>query len=151
MTRIVVLNGPNLNLLGTREPAIYGSTTLQDVEAQLRRRAEALQVTVSFLQSNHEGELVDLVQGLRGTADGAIVNLGAYTHTSLALRDAFLAVPVPFVEVHLSNLFKREPARHKSVTADLAAGMITGFGAAGYVMALDGLVAVLRAGQAAPG
>jgi 3-dehydroquinate dehydratase II len=144
MTRIVVLNGPNLNLLGTREPALYGSATLADIEAQVRSRAEQLQVAVTFAQSNHEGELVDLVQGLRGGADGAIVNLGAYTHTSLALRDAFLAVPIPFVEVHLSNLFKREPARHQSVTADLAAGMITGFGARGYIMALDALAAMLE-------
>src|ERR1017187_5136700 len=103
MTHIVVLNGPNLNLLGTREPALYGSATLADVEGQLRGRAEQLGVTVAFAQSNHEGELVDLVQGLCGVADGAIVNLGAYTHTSLALRDAFLAAPIPFVEMHLSN------------------------------------------------
>jgi 3-dehydroquinate dehydratase-2 len=144
MTHIVVLNGPNLNLLGIREPALYGSATLADVEGQLRGRAEQLGVTVAFAQSNHEGELVDLVQGLRGVADGAIVNLGAYTHTSLALRDAFLAAPIPFVEMHLSNLFRREPARHQSVIADLAVGMITGFGARGYLMALDALVAHLK-------
>ncbi|MGH7593100.1 MAG: type II 3-dehydroquinate dehydratase [Gemmatimonadales bacterium] len=144
MTRVVVLNGPNLNLLGTREPALYGSATLGDVAAQLRHRAAELQIAVRFVQSNHEGELVDLVQGLRGDADGAIVNLGAYTHTSLALRDAFLAAPIPFVEVHLSNLFQREPARHQSMTADLAVGMITGFGARGYVMALDALVEMLQ-------
>jgi 3-dehydroquinate dehydratase-2 len=143
MMRIVVVNGPNLNLLGSREPALYGSATLGDVETALRKRADELHVTVSFAQSNHEGELVDLVQGLGARADGAIVNLGAYTHTSLALRDAFLAAPIPFVEVHLSNLFKREPARHQSVTADLAVGMITGFGAAGYVMALQALVEIL--------
>ena len=144
MTHILVLNGPNLNLLGTREPALYGSATLADVEGQLRGRAEQLGVTIAFAQSNHEGELVDLVQGLRGVADGAIVNLGAYTHTSLALRDAFLAAPIPFVEMHLSNLFRREPARHQSVIADLAVGMITGFGARGYLMALDALVAHLK-------
>jgi 3-dehydroquinate dehydratase-2 len=135
----MVLNGPNLNLLGTREPEIYGAATLADIEAAVRAKAETLRMTVGFAQSNHEGELVDLVQALRGTADGAIVNLGAYTHTSLAVRDAFLATPVPFVEVHLSNLFKREPQRHHSVTADLAIGMISGFGASGYVMALDAL------------
>lgn len=100
---------------------------------------------MSLRQSNHEGELVDIVQQTRSTADGAIVNLGAYTHTSLALRDAFLAAPIPFVEVHLSNLFRREPARHKSLVADLAVGMIAGFGAAGYVLALEALVAHLRA------
>ena len=143
MTHIVVLNGPNLNLLGTREPALYGSATLEDIERALQARAAALGVTVAFAQSNHEGELVDLVQGLRGSADGAIVNLGAYTHTSLALRDAFLAVPIPFVEVHLSNLFKREEERHRSVTADLAIGMVTGFGALGYELALTALVGSL--------
>jgi 3-dehydroquinate dehydratase-2 len=143
MTRIVVLNGPNLNLLGSREPALYGTATLGDVEASLRARADELGVQLEFAQSNHEGELVDLVQGLPARADGAIINLGAYTHTSLALRDAFLAAPIPFVEVHLSNLFKREAARHQSVTADLAVGMITGFGAAGYVLALNALVDVL--------
>ena len=143
MTRIVVLNGPNLNLLGSREPALYGTATLGDVEASLRARAGELGVHLEFVQSNHEGELVDLVQGLAARADGAIINLGAYTHTSLALRDAFLAAPIPFVEVHLSNLFKREAARHQSVTADLAVGMITGFGASGYVLALNALVGVL--------
>ncbi len=145
MIRIVVLNGPNLNLLGTREPALYGSATLADIEVQVRERAAALGASVTFAQSNHEGELVDLVQGIGGNAEGAIVNLGAYTHTSLALRDAFLAAPIPFVEVHLSNLFKREAERHHSVTADLAVGMVTGFGAAGYLLALEALVGVLRA------
>ncbi|MES1259006.1 MAG: type II 3-dehydroquinate dehydratase [Gemmatimonadota bacterium] len=145
MKRIVVLNGPNLNLLGTREPSLYGAETLGDIERTLRERATALGVEISFAQSNHEGELVDLVQGLRGRADGAIVNLGAYTHTSLALRDAFLAVPLPFVEVHLSNLFKRETQRHHSVTADLAVGMVTGFGAHGYVLALEALARTLAA------
>jgi 3-dehydroquinate dehydratase-2 len=144
MTTVVVVNGPNLNLLGTREPSIYGTATLADIESSLRTRADALGVTVEWNQSNHEGELVDLVQGLRGRADGAIVNLGAYTHTSLALRDAFLAAPIPFVEVHLSNLFTREAARHRSVTADLAIGMISGFGGYGYLLALDGLIDVLR-------
>ncbi len=143
MTRIVVINGPNLNLLGTREPALYGAATLDDIARTLRERAATLKVDITFVQSNHEGELVDLVQGLRGTADGAIVNLGAYTHTSLALRDAFLAVPLPFVEVHLTNLFKREEQRHHSVTADLAVGMVTGFGAHGYLMALDALTQLL--------
>jgi 3-dehydroquinate dehydratase II len=141
MMRITVLNGPNLNLLGTREPEIYGAATLADIARDVGARAAALGVTVTFHQSNHEGELIDLVQALRSSADGAVVNLGAYTHTSLALRDAFLATPVPFAEVHLSNLFRREPARHHSMTADLAIGMVTGFGARGYVMALDALVA----------
>jgi 3-dehydroquinate dehydratase-2 len=142
--RIVVLNGPNLNLLGTREPELYGRETLDDIAAALRARAATLGATLTFQQSNHEGELVDLVQQLRGSADGAIVNLGAYTHTSLALRDAFLAAPLPFVEVHLSNLFRREAARHHSQTADLAVGMVTGFGARGYLLALEALVGVLQ-------
>jgi 3-dehydroquinate dehydratase-2 len=143
VTRILVLNGPNLNLLGSREPAIYGTATLADIEAQLEARATQLRAALRFLQSNHEGELVDAIQQASAEADGLIVNLGAYTHTSLAIRDAFLAAPLPFVEVHLSNLFRREEARHRSVIADLALGMITGFGAHGYVLALEALVARL--------
>lgn len=146
MTRVLILNGPNLNLLGTREPAVYGSATLADVEALVRQRAAVLGVEVEFLQSNHEGELVDAVQQLASRADGAIVNLGAYTHTSLALRDAFLAMPFPFVEVHLSNLYRREAERQHSMTADLAIGLITGLGPRGYVLALEALVAALSDG-----
>jgi 3-dehydroquinate dehydratase-2 len=144
MTRVLVLNGPNLNLLGTREPSVYGHATLDDVAAMVRERATALGVEVAFEQSNHEGALVDAVQGAASRADGLVVNLGAYTHTSLALRDAFLAAPIPFVEVHISNLFRRESARHHSLVADLALGMITGLGVQGYVLALEGLVAALR-------
>ena len=139
MMRITVINGPNLNLLGRREPLIYGTDTLDDLEAMVRSRAIELGVEIRFEQSNHEGVLVDLVQQLTANADGAIVNLGGYTHTSIAIRDAFLAAPMPFVEVHLSNLFKRERERHRSMTADLAIGLIAGFGARGYVMALDAL------------
>ncbi len=146
MTRVIVLNGPNLNLLGTREPATYGTATLADVEALVRQRAGGLGVEVEFIQSNHEGELVDAVQQLAARADGAIVNLGAYTHTSLALRDAFLAAPFPFVEVHLSNLHRREVERRHSLTADLAIGLIMGFGPRGYVLALEALVAALSDG-----
>lgn len=146
MIRITVLNGPNLNLLGQREPSIYGATTLAELEVQVRARAETLDVAIEWIQSNHEGELVDLVQGLRGHVDGAIVNLGAYTHTSLALRDAFLAAPIPFIEVHLSNLYRREAARHHSLTADQAIGMISGLGARGYLLALDALAGILRDG-----
>lgn len=143
MIRVLVINGPNLNLLGSREPAIYGTATLADVEALVRARATVLGASVEFVQSNHEGELVDVVQGLGRRADGAIVNLGAYTHTSLALRDAFLAASCPFVEVHLSNLYRREIERQRSLTADLAIGLITGFGPRGYVLALEALVAAL--------
>lgn len=144
MTRVMVINGPNLNLLGKREPVLYGSATLAEIEAQVRQRAVALDVTIEWLQSNHEGELVEAVQQLRTRADGAVVNLGGYTHTSVAIRDAFLAAPMPFVEVHLSNLFQRETMRHHSMTADLALGVIAGFGARGYLLALDALVAMLR-------
>lgn len=146
MLRILVLNGPNLNLLGTREPDIYGSTTLAEIEQRLRQQAAGFEVELEFVQSNHEGELVDALQRAASAADGAIINLGAYTHTSLAIRDALLAAPLPFVEVHLSNLFRREQTRHVSVSADLAVGMVTGFGADGYRLALDALVTVLRRG-----
>lgn len=144
--RIAVINGPNLNLLGQREPTLYGATTFAELEQQVRAAAARLDVSIEWTQSNHEGELVDLIQGLAGRCDGAVVNLGAYTHTSLALRDAFLSAPIPFVEVHLTNLFRREATRHHSLTADLAIGMISGLGADGYRLALDALVGVLRDG-----
>jgi 3-dehydroquinate dehydratase-2 len=141
LTNVLILNGPNLNLLGAREPEIYGSTTLAEIEKMIVDRAIALKVKTTFRQSNHEGELVEIVQSAPGEFDGAIVNLGAYTHTSLAIRDAFLAAPLPFVEVHMSNLFRREEARHHSVVADQAVGMITGFGPLGYLLALEALLA----------
>ena len=145
--RIAVLNGPNLNLLGEREPELYGRATLADIEAATRREAETLGVEVVWAQTNHEGELVEAIQRLRETADGALVNAAAFTHTSLAVRDALLAVRVPFVEVHLSNLFARERRRQKSLFADLAVGLVTGFGAEGYVLALRGLHRHLSAGR----
>jgi len=141
---IAVLNGPNLNLLGTREPELYGTTSLSELEAMLRAEAKRLEVTLEWTQTNHEGEFVDAVQGLRGRADGALVNAAAFTHTSLAIRDAFLAVKVPFVEVHLSNIFAREPERRHSRLADLAVGVVAGFGPAGYLLALQALVGRLR-------
>lgn len=137
--RVTVLNGPNLNLLGSREPDLYGRATLADIEALVRAEAGVLGVELTWLQSNHEGVLVDVVQALPGSADGLILNAGAYTHTSLALRDALLAVRVPFVEVHLSNLFAREPARRRTLVGDLALGVITGFGPTGYLLALRAL------------
>ena len=141
---IAVLNGPNLNLLGEREPELYGRATLGDIETQTRERARALGVDVSWRQTNYEGELVEAIQQLPGQADGAIVNAAAFTHTSLAVRDALLAVRVPFVEVHLSNIFAREPERRRSLLADLAVGVVTGFGAASYRLGLEGLVGYLQ-------
>lgn len=141
---IAVLNGPNLNLLGTREPEIYGRVSLDELEARVRRAAGPLGVELSWFQGNGEGELVEAVQRLTGRADGAVINAAAYTHTSLALRDALLAVRVPFVEVHLSNILAREAERRKSVLADLAIGIVAGFGPQGYELALTGLVTYLR-------
>ena len=143
--RIAVLNGPNLNLLGIREPAIYGRETLADVEASLRAVAKELGVDVEFAQRNGEGELVDLIQALRGRVDGALINAGAYSHTSLAIRDAFKAVDVPYVEVHISNVFAREPERRRSLLAGGALALVCGFGTRGYELALRGLVAKLGA------
>ena len=137
---IAVLNGPNLNLLGAREPEVYGRATLQEVERATRDRARELGVECSWTQTNHEGQLVEAIQQLRGHADGAVINAAAFTHTSLAVRDALLAVRVPFVEVHLSNVFARERERHHSVLADLAVGVVTGFGADSYRLGLEGLV-----------
>jgi 3-dehydroquinate dehydratase-2 len=143
--RIAVLNGPNLNLLGTREPHLYGKQTLADIERELTRVGNELGVTLTFAQHNSEGALIDAIQALRGTNDGALINAGAYTHTSLAIRDAFLAVGVPFVEVHLSNIFAREPERRVSMLAPAALGVVCGFGPASYEAALRGLAARLRA------
>ena len=144
--RIAVLNGPKLNLLGQWEPDVYGRTTLSEIETMVRDAARSHGAEIEWFQSNHEGAMVDAVQGLRGRADGALINAAALTHSSLALRDAVLAVRVPFVELHLSNIFAREPERRHSVIADLAVGLITGFGAQSYVLALHALVGRLRAG-----
>jgi 3-dehydroquinate dehydratase-2 len=142
--RIAVLNGPNLNLLGQREPELYGRTSLADIETMVREAAKPLDVQVDWFQTNHEGELVDAVQRLAGRVEGALINAAALTHSSLALRDALLAVRVPFVELHLSNIFAREAERRHSMIADLALGVITGFGAQSYVLALQALVGRLR-------
>ncbi len=143
--RIAVLNGPNLNLLGQREPELYGRTTLAEVEAMVRQAAQELGVEIEWFQTNHEGALVDAVQALRGRVDGILINAAALTHTSLSLRDALLAVRLPFVELHLSNIFARESERRHSMIADLAVGMVTGFGAESYRLALQALVGRLRA------
>jgi 3-dehydroquinate dehydratase-2 len=147
--RIAVLNGPNLNLLGTREPELYGRTTLPQVEARLGVVARELDVEVECSQHNGEGELIDRVHGLRGRADGVVVNAGAYSHTSLALRDALVGVSLPFVEVHVTNVYAREPERHHSMLASAAVGLIVGLGTDGYELALRGLVGALRARSAA--
>jgi 3-dehydroquinate dehydratase-2 len=147
---IAVVNGPNLNLLGVREPALYGSATLADIEAAVRERARALGVEIGWLQSNHEGALVEAIQALRGRADGALINAAAYTHTSIAVRDAVLGAGVPFVEVHLTNIWAREEERRKSLLADLAVGVVAGFGARSYLLGLDGLVDWLRRGRTKP-
>ena len=143
--RVAVLNGPNLNLLGEREPSLYGTATLAALEADVRQAAAVLGVDLAWMQTNHEGEFLEAVQALRDRADGAVVNPAGWTHTSVALRDAFLAARVPFVEVHLSNIHAREPFRRQSLLSDLAVGVVTGLGPAGYRWALEGLVAHLRA------
>ncbi len=135
--RILVLNGPNLNLLGTREPEIYGAETLADIEARCHAKAKALGLGVDFRQTNAEGQLVDWVQQARGQADAILVNAGAYTHTSVALLDALLACDVPVIEVHLSNIHRRDAFRQHSYVAKAAKGMIAGFGAKGYELAIE--------------
>ena len=144
MLSVLLLNGPNLNLLGQREPGLYGAQTLADLEAQLRHQASELGVGLACFQSNHEGALVDRIHAARGQADGLLINAGAYTHTSIALRDALLGVAIPFVELHLSNVHARESFRHHSYLADKAVGVICGFGPASYGLALQGLVQHLR-------
>ena len=140
MGKILVLNGPNLNLLGTREPEIYGSLTLEDINERLRRRAEAAGLDMEYLQSNHEGVLVDAIQAARGRVDYIILNAAAFTHYSIAIRDAIAAVDVPVIEVHLSNIHQREDFRHKSVIAPVVLGQITGLGAESYMAALEAII-----------
>ncbi len=136
LARILVIHGPNLNLLGEREPEVYGSTTLRDIDRELKRLGGELGLTVETFQSNSEGAIVDRIQQARNRADIILINPGAYTHTSIAIRDAFAAIAVPVIEVHLSNVYKREPFRHHSTIADLVVGRIMGFGAEGYYLAL---------------
>jgi 3-dehydroquinate dehydratase-2 len=142
--RVTVLNGPNLNLLGNREPEIYGTTTLPEIEALVRAEADRLGAVVSWMQTNHEGALVDAIQRLPESADGLILNAAAYSHSSLAIRDALLAVQVPFVEVHLTDVARRDESRRRLVFADLAVELITGKGPEGYRLALQALARHLR-------
>ncbi|WP_187430756.1 3-dehydroquinate dehydratase [Roseobacter fucihabitans] len=141
MTSILVLNGPNLNLLGTRQPEVYGTTTLADIEKLCAGWAADTGCGVAFGQSNHEGHLIDQIHAARGVHDGIVLNAGAYTHSSIALMDAIASVDLPAIELHLSNVHAREDFRHVSYIAKVAIGIICGFGARGYIMALDAMLA----------
>ncbi|AXI46553.1 type II 3-dehydroquinate dehydratase [Sulfitobacter sp. SK012] len=145
MTSVMILNGPNLNLLGTRQPEVYGKTTLADIEASCAAHAKALGISVTCAQSNDEGTLIDHIHAARGSHDAIILNAGAYTHTSIALMDAISSVELPTIELHLSNIHARETYRHKSFIAPVAIGQICGFGPHGYILALDALAARLSA------
>jgi len=144
MKRVAVIHGPNLNMLGTREPHLYGSTTLAQIDTRLQALAEQLGATLTTFQSNHEGALVDYIQALVGRADAILINAAGLTHTSVAVRDALMATGVPFVEVHLTNVCGREPFRRRSVLADVAAGVISGFGPASYELGLRAVVDLLE-------
>jgi len=152
MIHVHVLNGPNLNLLGRREPEVYGRLTLQDVERLVQEKAEALGVSLTFRQSNHEGQLVDWIQEAGAQGAGVVINAGAYTHTSIALRDAISGSAAPTIEIHLSNVHAREGFRHRSLIAPVSVGVICGFGPMSYVLGLEAIhrVMVERAQQAKP-
>jgi 3-dehydroquinate dehydratase II len=145
--RILLINGPNLNLLGSRQPEVYGSVTLRDIEERVTARAADMGVELRTFQSNTEGAIIDFIQKEAAEADGIIINPGALTHYSLALRDAFEAVKKPVVEVHISNIYAREEFRHHSVLADIAVGQVSGLGWRGYVAALDALWGILKEEQ----
>ena len=141
---LLLINGPNLNLVGKREPTIYGSLTLEEIQKKLLILADELDVKLEFFQSNSEGEMIDCIQNSSDSIDGILINAGAYTHTSIALRDALLGVAIPYVEVHLSNIYSREEFRHKSFLSDKALGLVCGFGANSYQLALQGIVSYLK-------
>ena len=142
--KLLILNGPNLNLLGTREPETYGTITLEQIESDCTSHASQRGFTIDFRQTNTEGTLVDWLQEASGTSAGVILNAAAYTHTSVAIHDAVAAIAVPVIEVHLSNVFAREDFRHHSFVSDVAAGVIIGLGAQGYILAIDALASMLR-------
>lgn len=141
---VLVINGPNLNLLGTREPQIYGHDTLKSLEDRLYKKARSLDIELEMYQSNHEGDIVDRIQQARGRTDFILLNAGAYTHTSAAIRDALAGVDIPFYEIHISNVHKREDFRHFSYLSSIAAGVIAGFGLDGYEFALESAARILR-------
>ncbi len=141
---LLLINGPNLNLVGKREPSIYGAQTLENIQEELLTSAIDLDVKLKFFQSNSEGDMIDCIQKSVGSIDGILINAGAYTHTSIALRDALLGVAIPYVEVHLSNIYSREEFRHKSFLSDKALGLVCGFGANSYHLALEGIVSYLK-------
>ena len=145
--KILILHGPNLNLLGQREPGIYGSTTLAEINNSIQSLAKDLAVQVEFFQSNHEGALIDKLQAVSPLMDAVVFNPGAYTHYSIALRDAVAAMQIPVIEVHLSNIHAREDFRHQSVLAPVAAGQITGFGPASYLLGLRAAVTLIQSGR----
>ncbi len=144
MTSLLILNGPNLNLLGQRQPEVYGATTLADIERLCEAKAKALGLAIEFAQSNDEAVMIDLIHKARGRHDGIILNAGAYTHTSIALMDAISSVALPVIELHLSNIHAREDFRHTSYIAKVALGVICGFGASGYPMAIEALNEALK-------
>ena len=141
---LLIINGPNLNLVGKREPSIYGSQTLEDIQEELLTLASELDAKLKFFQSNSEVEMIDCIHDSVGSIDGILINAGAYTHTSIALRDALLGVAIPYVEVHLSNIYSREEFRHKSFLSDKALGLVCGFGPISYQLALQGIVSYLK-------
>ena len=145
MNSILVIHGPNLNLLGTREPEVYGSQTLADVNQRLQQQAQELGLALETYQSNHEGEIVEAIHRARGQHQAIIINPAAFTHTSVAVRDALAGVAIPFIEVHLSNVYQREPFRHHSYFSDVAVGVICGLGASGYRLALESALEQLAA------
>jgi len=144
LKKVLVIHGPNLNLLGKREPEIYGKTTLEDIDNNLKKLGKAKGIVIKTFQSNYEGAIIDRIHDMAESFQGLIINPAAYTHTSIALRDALLMLTIPIIEIHLSNIYKRESFRHKSMIADVVSGQITGFGDYGYLMALEAMVQINR-------